>query len=206
MPSKRTVWIAGAILFMALLTGASAMLLASQAPRDPVAERAAGRAPQFGGPFVLTDAKGQRFDSAALKGKVALIFFGFTHCPDVCPTTLSLMTTLLSELTPQEAGQVQPVFISVDPARDTPEELANFGSIFDPRIIMLTGTQAEVDAVAKSFAVYHKRVETGGAGQYTMDHTASVFILDRNTQFRSTFTFEEKESVILEKVRLYLAQ
>lgn len=155
-------------------------------------------------PFVLTDSDGARFDSARLKGKVALIFFGFTHCPDVCPTTLAAMTRVLEALGP-EAADVMPVFISVDPARDTPDEMKAFGSLFDPRIVMLTGTPDEIAAVVRDYHIYAAKVALEGGG-YTMDHTASVQLYDRESRFRSTFDFHEDDRVILEKVRLVLAR
>lgn len=153
--------------------------------------------------FVLTDQDGQPFDSRSLRGQAALVFFGFTHCPDVCPTTLAAMTNVLETLGP-DADRVRPVFISVDPERDTPEALKEFGEMFDPRIVMLTGTPAEIAAVAKSWYVYYERQPAGAAGSYMVDHTASVFLVDRGGLFRSTFDFHEDEKVIVEKVRLLL--
>ncbi len=155
--------------------------------------------------FVLTDKDGAAFDSRTLRGRVALVFFGFTHCPDVCPTTLQAMTNVLEALGP-DADKVRPVFISVDPARDTPAILKAYGALFDPRIVMLTGSPAEVAAVAKAWHVYYKLMPPDGSGNYAVDHTASVFLVDREGRFRSTFDFHEDEQVIIDKVKLMLTR
>lgn len=156
-------------------------------------------------PFVLTDQDGRRFDSASLRGKAALIFFGFTHCPDICPTTLAAMSNVLETLG-SDADKVQPVFISVDPERDTPAVLKAFHALFDPRIIMLTGSPDAIAAVAKAWHVYYKHQPPDPSGNYAVDHTASVFLIDREGLFRSTFDFHESESVIAEKVKLLIAR
>ena len=132
----------------------------------------------------------------------ALIFFGFTHCPDVCPTTLAAMTRVLEALGPR-AAEVTAIFISVDPERDTPEELKSFGSLFDPRIVLLTGSPDEIAAVVRDYHIYAAKVPIEGGG-YTMDHTASVQLYDRDSRFRSAFDFHEDDAVILDKVRLVL--
>ncbi len=153
--------------------------------------------------FVLTDQDGKPFDSRSLRGRAALVFFGFTHCPDVCPTTLAAMTHVLETLGP-DADKVRPIFISVDPERDTPEALKLYGEMFDPRIVMLTGSPAQIAAVAKGWYVYYERQPTGAAGDYLVDHTASVFLVDREGLFRSTFDFHEDETVIVDKVKLLI--
>lgn len=180
----------------AIAAGTALVTMRSEAP-DSRALTPAARA----APFVLTDQDGNRFDSASLRGKVALVFFGFTHCPDVCPTTMATMSNVLSELGP-DAADVQPVFISVDPARDNAGVLKAFQGLFDPRIVMLTGTPREIAAVAKAYHVYYRALPADASGNYTIDHTASVFLIDREGRLRSTFDFHEDERTILEKVRL----
>ena len=201
MTSTNVKLFAGVTLAAAAALGVFAYLNQPAPPPVPT-ERGMMAPSAIGAPFVLTDAEGQRFESGRLKGKVTLLFFGFTHCPDVCPTTLAVMSNVLDELGPL-AKEVQPVFISVDPGRDTPEVLKTFGSIFDPRIVMLTGSADEVAAVVAAYHVHAKRVHLSG-GDYVMDHTASVFLLDRDGRFRSTFDFGEDEAVIMDKVRLVL--
>lgn len=188
---------AAVTLAAAATIGGLAWLRSQTPPQTSVLQPSAPAAP-----FVLTDANGARFDSARLKGKVALIFFGFTHCPDVCPTTLAAMTRALEALGPR-AAEVTAVFISVDPERDTPEELKTFGSLFDPRIVLLTGSPDEIAAVVRDYHIYAAKVPIEGGG-YTMDHTASVQLYDRDSRFRSAFDFHEDDAVILDKVRLVL--
>lgn len=190
-------------LAVALAVLAAAATTWFAVPR-PAAPGAGGLAEpgQVAAPFVLTDSAGAPFDSERLKGRVALVFFGFTHCPDVCPTTLALMTNVLETLGP-DARSVQPVFISVDPERDTPAALQRFGALFDSRIAMLTGAPDDIAKVAAAYHVYARRVPLKDGG-YTMDHTASVFIFDRAGRFRSTFNFGDKDETILDKIRLVL--
>ena len=118
----------------------------------------AARVP-IGGPFELTDQNGKRLSSESLKGKPSAIFFGFTHCPEVCPTTLFDLTQDLEAMGP-DAAKLNVVFITVDPERDTPELMKTYLSSFDPRIVGLTGTEAEITAAAKEYKVYFKKVKT----------------------------------------------
>jgi len=135
---------------------------------------------RIGGPFVLTDQDGKRFDSKSLLGRYSVIYFGYTFCPDVCPTDLQKIGAGLRQFEGQDAARaakVTPVFISVDPARDTPAVLKQYVSAFHPRMIGLTGTEAEVAAVAKAYvAPYKKEDPEPGAKGYLMQHS-SVAIL-----------------------------
>ncbi|MBN8999051.1 MAG: SCO family protein, partial [Rhizobiales bacterium] len=124
---------------------------------------------EIGGPFRLTSHTGKPFSDADVKGLPFALFFGFTSCPEVCPTTLSQLSSLMEKLGPK-ADRMQILFATVDPGRDTPEQLASYLSSFDPRIVGLTGTPAEVDALTKAFKAYYRKVETGD-GDYPMDHT-----------------------------------
>ena len=156
----------------------------------------------IGAPFKLTAQDGRVFDSAALAGAPYALFFGFTHCPDVCPTTLLEMTQHLAALGPS-AAKLKVVFVTVDPERDTVQLLKDYLSAFDPRIIGLTGTPAEIAAVARSYRAYYEKVPTksGGADGYTMNHAASVYLMDSAGKFSGTFTFQEKPEIQREKLR-----
>ena len=136
---------------------------------------------QVGGPFNLTDQFGNVVTDESLKGKPTIIFFGFTHCPEVCPTTLAEMSDVLQALG-GDAEKVNTIFVSVDPERDTKELLKDYLATFDPRIIGLTGTVEEINAVAKAYRVYFKKVPLEG-GDYTMDHTAIVYLMDKDGNF-----------------------
>jgi len=157
----------------------------------------AARVP-IGGPFELTDQNGKRLSSESLKGKPSAIFFGFTHCPEVCPTTLFDLTQDLEEMGP-DAAKLNVVFITVDPERDTPELMKTYLSSFDPRIVGLTGTEAEITAAAKEYKVYFKKVKTDS--DYTMDHTATIFLMDRKGDFFGSSNFQEAEQVRRDKLK-----
>lgn len=153
----------------------------------------------IGGPFTLTGTDGQPFPSSRLNGRPAAMFFGFTHCPDVCPTTLARLARLRRELG-KGNDALSIVFVSVDPERDTPAEVANYMKLYDTPMIGLTGTPAQVEQVKRQFGVYSRKVEQPGGG-YSVDHTASVILLDRNGQFVATLSPEEGDQVALDKLR-----
>ena len=153
--------------------------------------------------FRLIDHLGRQVGPETFAGKVRLVFFGFTHCPDVCPTGLSLMSQLLEELGP-DAKDVQALFISVDPERDTVTVLKDYISVFAGGILGLTGTPAQIEDVTKAFNAYFKKVPQPSGG-YTVDHTASVYLLDRDGNFRATIDLHEKQDVALQKIRRVLA-
>jgi protein SCO1/2 len=158
----------------------------------------------IGGPFTLTDQTGAAVTEAALKGHPSAIFFGYTFCPDVCPTTLFDMTVLMKELGP-DADKLKVYFVTVDPARDTREQIASYLQAFDPRIIGLTGTQAEIDRIVKEYKVYAKKVPDESGDGYTMDHSASVFLLDRDGRFAGTLDYHEKTETALAKLKRLIA-
>jgi protein SCO1/2 len=156
----------------------------------------------IGGTFRLTDQNGRTVTDADLKGKPFLVFFGFTHCPDVCPTALFEMSEAFRRLGP-DAEKINAIFISVDPARDTPEKLKDYLQSFHPRISALTGTQAEIDAVAKAYKAYAKKVPLDG-GEYTMDHTAIVYLMDREGRFVAPFNLKRPADEAAKDLRRYL--
>ncbi len=132
----------------------------------------------LGGPFALTDHTGKRVTEKDFTGRYLLVFFGFTHCPDICPTGLQVMSAALDRLG-SKADRLVPLFITVDPARDTPEVMRAYVSAFNPRLIGLTGTEADIQAVTKAYRVYAKRVDDpGSADGYTMDHSSFIYLMD----------------------------
>lgn len=157
----------------------------------------------IGGPFTLTASDGKPFPSSRLNGKPAAIFFGFTHCPDVCPTTLARLAKLRRQLG-QGEDALSIVFVSVDPERDTPAEVANYMSLYETPIIGLTGTPAQVEQVKKQFRIYSRKVEQPGGG-YSVDHTAAVMLMDKNGQFVATISPEEGDQVALDKLKRIVA-
>lgn len=154
----------------------------------------------IGGPFHLVNQNGKPFSDADLKGKWDLVFFGYTHCPDICPTTLNELSLALDKLGKKEAGEVKVVFISVDPERDTPAVLKSYVESFDAPIIALTGTDAEVKQAAKDYHVYYaKHVRPDGG--YDMDHSAFVYVMDPKGRFTATITPDEAAEDIEAKLR-----
>lgn len=161
--------------------------------------------PSIGGPYHLTSHTGQQVTEKTFLGKIQLVFFGFTSCPDVCPTALSTFAALLDKLGP-DAAKVQPILITVDPARDTKERLAEYVDVFHPAIIGLTGSADEIAEAARGFGVYYKKVLGEAEGEYTMDHSASSFVLDGEGSFLSTLDSHESEDVMLQKLRRAIAK
>jgi protein SCO1 len=155
--------------------------------------------PAIGKPFELVSHEGKTVNNAVLMGKPYLAFFGFTHCPDICPTTLFELTGLMKELGPK-ADQLNVVFITVDPERDTRELLSAYMTAFDPRIIALRGSPERTDQAVKAFAAFAKKVPTDG-GSYTMDHTAGVYRMDAEGRFKGTLDMHEPQDVRLRKVQ-----
>lgn len=141
-----------------------------------------------GGPFTLTDHRGKRVSDADFRGRYMLVFFGFTFCPDVCPTALQVSAAALDKLGPK-AERVAPVFISVDPERDTPEAMARYVESFHPRLVGLTGSAEEIAAVAKSYRVYYRKAKDDkSAAGYTMDHSSIVYLMGPDGKFITHFT------------------
>jgi len=153
----------------------------------------------LGAPFVLTDSQGRKFDSRSLNGKPHVMFFGFTHCPDVCPNTLARLAKLRKQLGKSDDA-FQILFVSVDPERDTPAELGKYIKLFDTPVTALTGTPQQIADVTRSFGIYAKKAPTEGGG-YTMDHSAQVLLFDADGDFRGTIAFDETDEPALQKLR-----
>lgn len=143
------------------------------------------QASAVGGAFALVNQDGRAVTEQDFKGKPTLVFFGFTNCPDVCPTTLFEVSEVLRALGP-DADKVRAAFITVDPERDTPQKLKDYLSSFDPHLTALTGDPEAVARAAKAYKVYWKKVPTEG-GNYTMDHTAMVYLMDKDGRFVGRF-------------------
>lgn len=141
---------------------------------------------EIGGPFTLTGTDGKAFSNEQLAGKPYALFFGFTHCPDVCPTTLARLTRLRTALGKRD-DSFAIVFVTVDPERDTPEAMARYAELFGTPVIALTGTTAAIDRVKKQFGVYSAKVPAAG-GDYSIDHTASVLLIDQDGKFAATIS------------------
>jgi protein SCO1/2 len=174
------------------------VLIVSGRMSAPVAQQIAA----IGGPFRLTDQNGQAVSDQDLKGHPFLVFFGFTHCPDVCPTTLFEVSEILRSLGP-DADRVRALFITVDPERDTPALMKDYLASFDPHLAGLTGDPAAVTAVAKAYRVYFKKVPLDQGG-YTMDHTAIVYLMDKDGRFVQPFSLKRTIEAATADLRKYL--
>lgn len=153
----------------------------------------------IGGPFKLMASSGKPFSSAELNGKPAAVFFGFTHCPDVCPTTLARMVRLRQQL---GAGDhpFEILFVTVDPKRDGPAEVGKYAELFDSPVTGLTGSPAQIEQAKKQFGIFSQQVPDGSGG-YSVDHTATVLLFDRQGKFTATIAPEEQDSAALAKLR-----
>ena len=156
----------------------------------------------IGGPFQLTNQNGKAVTDKNLKGKPTLIFFGYTHCPDVCPTSLFEISEVLRAMG-KDADKVNAVFISVDPERDTPAAMKDYLSSFDPHLEGLSGDPAETAKVITSYRVYAKKVPTKD-GDYTMDHTALIYLMDRDGRFVSPFNLKRTPEEAAVDLKRYL--
>jgi protein SCO1 len=182
---------AGLVLFSAVV-----FIVTGRSPAPIVGPSA------IGGPFRLVDHNARPLTDQDLKGKPFLVFFGFTHCPDVCPTTLFEVSEILRTLG-RDADRVAALFVTVDPERDTPDKLKDYLSSFDPHLVGATGDPGAVKAMEKSYRVYAKKVPTEG-GNYTMDHTAIVYLMDKEGRFVTPFNIKRRPADAAEDLRRYL--
>jgi len=188
------------ILFAAFIGGALVLVGAVTALLPGPSQQVAGTA-AVGGPFALVDQNGAAITEAALKGKPTLIFFGFTHCPDVCPTALFEMSEIFGALGP-DADKVQAFFVSVDPERDTPEVLKAYLGSFAPQLRGLTGSPAAIDSIKKEYRVYSRKVPLTG-DDYTMDHTAVVYLMDKTGTFVAPFNSKQPPADAARELKRY---
>lgn len=163
---------------------------------EPVSH-AANPAKDFGGAFTLVGADGKPFSSTELAGKPYALFFGFTHCPDVCPTTLARLVRLRQEL---GGSEPQILFVTVDPKRDGPKEVGTYASLFNAPIVGLTGSPEQIAQVKKQFGIFSQEVNDG-AGGYTVDHTASVLLFGKDGAFAGTISPEESDEMARAKLK-----
>jgi len=188
----------GLLLNIALLALAYFVLIGR-----PAADQATQGPPAIGGAFTMTDQNGRTVTEATLRGKPYAIFFGFTHCPDVCPTTLSRLAGLRKALG-RDGDRFRIVFVTVDPEQDKPANLRSYLSLFDTPIIGLSGTQAQLARIVKAYRIYYKKVPLDG-GDYTIDHTATIFLMDAEGGFVTTIDHHESQDMALAKLKRLIA-
>jgi protein SCO1/2 len=156
----------------------------------------------IGGPFQLIDPNGQPITDQDMKGRPFLVFFGYTHCPDICPTTLFDVSELLRALG-KDADRTGALFITVDPERDTPAAMKDYMASFDPHLRGATGDRQAVEAAEKAYRVYAKKVPTDG-GDYSMDHTALVYLMDKQGRFVAPFSLKRRPEEAAAELRKYM--
>jgi len=184
----------GAVVAIAVFPQAREKLFPQQG-----AQQSSGKA-LIGGPFTLTDPAGKKVTDKDFRGRYMLVFFGFTACPDICPAGLQLMSAALGKIG-AKANNVTPIFISVDPARDTPEKIAAYVKNFDDRLVGLTGTPDEVAAVAKAYRVFYEKTPNEAApADYGMNHTSIIYVMGPDGEYVTHFTPTTSLEAMVEKL------
>ncbi len=184
--NRKAFYIAAAVIVAAAVLAGRFWLVPQQAGTQQVSQ--APGVPRIGGPFTLVDQDGREVTDETYRGKFMLVYFGYTFCPDICPTSLTAITETLSILGPA-ADKIVPIFISVDPERDRPEYMKDYLQYFDTRFRGLTGTPDQVMSVAKAYRVYYIKMDKEGADpdDYLIDHTSNTYIMGPDGRFQAHF-------------------
>lgn len=183
MQPKIRRFLVGFVLVISCLVGLGLYRATHTKPPAPVeAPEISHGTPQIGGPFALEDTQGRTVTDQDFKGKWMWVYFGYTYCPDICPTALQAMGETLKALGPL-GDKVQPLFITVDPKRDTRESLEQYHSLFHPRLIMLTGSKDAIQQAMKGYRVYAQAVKPEGTTDYVVDHTSFIYLMDPNGRY-----------------------
>lgn len=196
--SPRTAFLAGALVFLVGAAGLATAVFQLKSAGGQTASQTS----TVGGPFRLVDQDGKTVTEADLKGRPTLVFFGFTHCPDVCPTALYEITQALNEMGP-DAENAQALFVTVDPERDTPEAMKSYLSSFSPRIRGLSGSPEAVAQMVKAYRAYAKK-QPAKDGEYTVDHTAVVYLMDKNGAFVAPLNLKREPKEVAAQIRSYV--
>jgi protein SCO1/2 len=187
-----SAFLAGLVIFLVVFLYASGQFRGSGATSYSA----------IGGPFKLVDQDGKPITDQDLKGEPALVFFGYTHCPDVCPTTLFELSEVLHALG-KDADRMHALYITVDPDRDTPAVMKDYLSSFDPHLRGATGDQKSIENVEKAYRVFAQKVPTGN-GEYSMDHTALVYLMDKQGRFVAPFSLKRQPAEAAADLRKYM--
>ncbi len=192
--------------FLVLLASLAIGALAVGYAASSLGSRAGLSAPEalIGGPFELTGAGGKPVRDTDFRGRLMLVFFGYTHCPDVCPTELQTMTDALAKLGPSAKG-VASIFISVDPQRDTPDVMSAYTKLFGQDIVGLTGTREQVAHAAKAYRVYYRAAKGESADTYPVDHSAFIYLMGRDGRYLTHFAFNTPPDAMAATIMKYAA-
>lgn len=195
------------ILVLVVMAAISAAIAAALVSR---ADRSAGRVGglgevQLGGPLDLVDQDGRPFSEAQLAGRYRLVYFGYTYCPDMCPLGLHTMAEALDRLPPELAQKVQPIFVSVDPERDTPAVLKDYVTSFHPRLVGLTGTVEQIEATKKAWRVYARKSEEKRGDDYLVDHSTFTYLMGPDGRYLAHFSHGTTPEQMAERIRALLS-
>ena len=157
-----------------------------------------------GGPFSLVDHTGRRVTDADFAGQNKLMFFGYTYCPDMCPLGLATIAAAYEQLSPEEQQRVVPIFVTVDPERDTVEAIADYVDLFHPKMVGLTGTLEETAATAKAYRVYYRKAESESATEYLVDHSTFTYLMDGENHYVTHFGHDAQPADLVEGIRRHL--
>ena len=201
--TRRVLWVWAVVALivvpiLALVAGAYFGRPGSSGAPAPAAR------PAVGGPFALVDGEGRAVTDADFRGRLMLVFFGFTHCPDICPTALGQIAQALDRLG-ADSGQVAAIFITVDPERDTPAKIKEYVGHFHPRLVGLTGTPEQIAAAARAYRVYFAKARSPGmaADEYTIDHTTIVYLMGRDGKFLAHFSHGTEPDTLVQRLKAF---
>ena len=197
---RKTLWVGlGALLFVALVTAIVFFTSQNNRLRGSVIDP-----PMPAAEIALTDQHGNPFRLADYRGKVVLLFFGYTYCPDVCPATMAELRAARAMLKPEQAARVQIVFVTVDPGRDTPASIQEYVSRFDPTFLGLSGTEEKLSAVWQAYGVFREVEQSDSAGGYLVSHSSRVYVVDVNGNFSLSFAFGTPPADVANDLRILL--
>jgi protein SCO1/2 len=167
--------------------------------------RSLGGSVHLGGAFTLVDSTGKTVTDQNFRGKWMLVYFGYTYCPDICPTELQTMSAAITKLGPL-AAQIVPIFITIDPERDTPEAIGSYVKLFDPRLVGLTGSTQQIADTARAYRVYYAKVIQKGQSSYLMDHSSLVYLIDPSGRFVALYNPQTDVDDMATELRNHLSQ
>jgi len=197
-----TIKVTTALLVLVLVTAYVAGVWPFGGKLEEVAE-SQGRA-LVGGPFSLVDHTGRRVTEADFAGQSKLMFFGYTYCPDMCPLGLATIAAAYDQLDPAEQAQLVPIFVTVDPERDTVDAIADYVDLFHPAMVGLTGTVDETDAAARAYRVYYRKAESESATDYLVDHSTFTYLMDGDNHYVTHFGHDASPADLVEGIRRHL--
>lgn len=192
------------ILTIILLCGVAAIVVLLQSEQTAAPAATLQVPDDMGGPFTLTDQDGKQTSTESFKGKYKLIYFGFTHCPAICPTELQKMSKAIFALNDEQAARVQPIFVTVDPDRDTVAVLKDYVGLFSMNLVGFTGTNEEIEKIKRQFRIYAAKVDDPNASEYTVDHSSYIYLLDPADKVIGLFNADDGAEKITAELQKHL--